>query len=299
VAASVLGHAIVLTAATTTPVDVCVGVLPLQASADRGQTAAWAVGAWTTGGNVPDVKLQLEANPASAGTPRFTFGCGKGNGTATCDLGAVDVSAAQRIVEAQVPVPLTATTVTSVSLTATGTAANMRTDPAAAASITILGPTAAPIGTTSALPISGLPGVTAPTGSSTLDPGGNASGLFPTLAPQTPDPSAEGTAKATGTKQVANTSAFSGGSNTLGAQVAGLIALALAAIFAITRISLRRPSHSSPATPATPAAGGPPKDTGGEAAKPAEAPPDVAKDAEATAAGEPAADPPAAPETQG
>jgi hypothetical protein len=78
--------------------------------------------------------------------------------------------------------------------------------------------------------------------------------------------------------------------------VAGLIALALAGIFAITRISIRRPTHSGPATPA---AGGTPAEPGGEAAKKAEATADVAKDAEPSPAGEGAKDPPAAPETQG
>ena len=124
-----------MTAATTAQVSLCVGVLPLQQSSERGQATQWAVAAWTTGGNVPDAKIQLQATPAGAGTPHFTFGCGSDDGTSSCDLGAVDASSAQRQLQAQVTVPVTAATVTSVSLTATGSAANLRTDPAASASI--------------------------------------------------------------------------------------------------------------------------------------------------------------------
>ncbi|MGH3265490.1 MAG: hypothetical protein ACRDNS_26245, partial [Trebonia sp.] len=145
-----------MTAATATQVDVCVGVLPLQDSDTRGQSATWAVGAWATGGNVPDVKIQLRATPASGGTPRFTFGCGTDDGTSTCDLGAVDAKAAQRQLQAQVAVPLTAATVTSVSLTATGLAANLGTDPAATASITIVAPLT-PVGANLTPPTNSLP----------------------------------------------------------------------------------------------------------------------------------------------
>ena len=208
-----------MTAATTTQVKLCVGVLPIQQSRERGQAAQWAVAAWTTGGNVPDVKLQLRATPASAGTPRFTFGCGSDDGTSSCDLGAVDATSAQRQLQAQVTVPLTAATVTSVTLTATGSAANLRTDPAAAAAITVLTPPT-PVGASLTLTAGTVLGVSAPALSPTLSPGGNASGLFPTLDPQSPDPRPAGTA---GTRQVANTSALpAADSSILGAQVAGL-----------------------------------------------------------------------------
>jgi hypothetical protein len=241
-----------LTAATTAQVNVCVEVTPLQQSRERGQAAQWAVAVWTTGGNVPDVKIQLQATPASAGTPLFTFGCGSDDGTSLCDLGAVDATSAQRELQAQVTVPLTAATVTSVSLKATGSAANLRTDPAAAAAMTILA-LPSPVAASVTLPVGTFPGVTAaPDLNSTLSPGGNASGLFPTVAPQSSDPRPAGTAD---TRAVANTSALPAGSSTLGAQVAGLVALALAAVFAVTRISIRRPA---PAAAADTAAAAPP-----------------------------------------
>jgi hypothetical protein len=229
----------------------------MQQSRERGQAAQWAVAAWTTGGNVPDAKLRLQATPASAGTPRFTVGCGSDDGTSSCDLGAVEATSAQRELQAQVTVPVTASTVTSVSLTVTGSAASLRTDPAAAAAITVLAPPT-PVGASLTLTAGTVPGVTAPALSPTLSAGGNASGLFPTLDPQSPDPRPAGTA---GTRQVANTSALpagsSAGSSTLGAQVAGLVALALAGVFAVTRISVRRPAPAAAA--ATSAAPPPPE----------------------------------------
>ena len=190
----------------------------MQQSRERGQAAQWAVAAWTTGGNVPDVTIQLRATPASAGTPSFTFGCGSHDGTSSCDLGAVDATSAQRQLQAQVTVPVTAATVTSVSLTATGSAANLRTDPAASAAMTILTPPT-PIGASPTLPVGTFPGVTAPTLNPTLSPGGNASGLFPTLDPQSPDPRpAADDGHQAGRQHVR---APGTGSSTLGAQVAG------------------------------------------------------------------------------
>jgi hypothetical protein len=290
--ASVLGRAIVLTAATTTQVNLCVGILPMQQSRERGQAAQWAVGAWTTGGNVPDAKIRLQATPASAGTPRFTFGCGSDDGTSTCDLGAVDATSAQRELQAQVTVPVTASTVTSVSLTVTGSAANLRTDPAAAAAIALIAPPT-PVGASLTLTAGTVPGVSAPALTPTLSAGGNAAGLFPTLAPQSPDPSSAGTAS---TRQVANTSALpvgsSAGSSTLGAQVAGLVALALAGVFAVTRISIRRPA---PAAAAATSAAPPPPEAQDE---PAEKPDSTEKPdqtAEPDSIGEPEAEGPADP----
>jgi hypothetical protein len=264
-----------LTAATTAQVTLCVEVQPLQQSRERGQPAEWAVAAWTTGGNVPDVRLQLQAAPASAGTPQFSFGCGTDDGTSSCDLGAVDATSAQRELQAQVTVPVTATTVTAASLKATGSAADLRTDPASSAAITILTPPT-PVGAATMLSADTPLGVTAPTLSATLSPGGNASSLFPTLDPSSPDPRSAGTARTT---QVANTSsALPAGSSTLGAQVAGLVALALAGVFAVTRISIRRPAPAAAADTA--------------AAPPPEAPNESGEEPEP----EGPADPPAAPD---
>ena len=277
-----------MTAVTTAQVDVCLEVTPLEQSRERGQAAQWAVAVWTTGGNVPDVKIQLQASPASAGTPLFSFGCGSDDGTSLCDLGALDATSAQRELQAQVTVPLTAATVTSVSLKATGSAANLHTDPAATGAMTILAPPS-PVAASMAVPVGSVPGVSFPavnsTSNSTLSPGGNASGLFPTVAPQTPDPRSGGTAD---TRAVANTSVLPSGSSTLGAQVAGLVALALAGVFAVTRISVRRPA---PAAAADTAAAAPPPDAPAEPTDSAGSPDSPGSGGEPEAPAEPPSDP--------
>ena len=246
----VSGRPIVLTAfqaaaASTTPVSLCVGVLPLQQSTERGEAAQWAVGAWAVGGNVADARIQLQSS-AGAGTPTFTFGCGSSDGTSACDLGAVDASSAQRQFQAEVTVPLTATNVTAVSLTVAGSAANLATDPAAAASVVVLAP-ASPIGANLS-PLSTVAplGVAAPT--PTLSSGGNAGNLFPTVSPGSPE--------AEGASPVANVSALSRGGTPAGseiAEVAGLAALAVAMVLALTRVSVRRPAprHAANSTVAT------------------------------------------------
>jgi hypothetical protein len=220
----------------------CVGVLPLQQSIVRGQASQFAVGAWTVGGNVPDARIQLQS---TAGAPTFTFGCASGDGTSACDLGAVDASSAQREFQAEVTVPLTAATVTAVSLTVTGSAANLATDPAAAASVIILAPPT-PVGA-SLSPLSTIPppGIAAATPK--LSPGGSAAGLFPTVAP--------GSAQAEGERPVANVTALSGGGTPVGSEIAegaGLAALGVAMILALARVSFRRPAprHAAASTAA-------------------------------------------------
>ena len=228
--AAVLTAAIVPASAAT--VSVCVEVQPMEQSLQPGQAAQWAVAAWVTGGNVPDVKIQLLATNSVTGSASFSFGCGNSDRTPSCDLGAVDATSAQRQLQAQAAVPLTAD-VSSVSLTATASAANLHTDPKASASIAVL-PSAALAGVTTSLPLGTL------TGSSPqnlmLSPGGNASSLFPTLAPQSPQ-TEPGTFR-----QLADTSAPAKGTFPLGAQAAGLAVLALACVVAITRVSVRRPA---------------------------------------------------------
>jgi hypothetical protein len=238
-------------AAATTPASLCVGILPLQQSRERGQAAQWTVGAWAEGGIIPDATLKLQVTPPGGGTVAFTVGCAAGNGTSSCHLGAVDAASTQRQLQAQVTVPLTAATVTSVTLTVTGSAAGLRTDPNASASIPVLAPPV-PVGAMPPLP-GDIPGITAPT--PTLSPGGNSAGLFPTLSPSpaTPDPRSTGPE---GASQVANASTVSGTSNQVGAEVAGLAALALAFIFAFTRVSVRRPTPPAAGTAAVPEAPG-------------------------------------------
>jgi hypothetical protein len=216
------------------------------------------VSAWTTGGNVPDAIVRLQATPASAAA-KFSFGCGSNDGTASCDLGAMDAKSAQRQLQAESTVPVTASAVTSVQLTVIGSAASLPKDPMASATVPISG-SVTPITTTSPLPIGSLPGVGVPgvgvpeagvtTTSPTLSPGGNAAGLFPTLKPSS-SPSASKDAKA---RPVADTSALPGGAPVVGASLVGLAALVLAFVLAVTRLSIRR----RPAAAASAAAAAPP-----------------------------------------
>jgi hypothetical protein len=224
--------------------------VPLQQSSDRGQTAQWEVGAWTQGGNVADAKIQLSAT-AGAGAPTFTFGCASGNGTSTCDLGAVDATSAQRLFQAAVNVPLTATALNAVSLTVTGSTANLALSPAATASVTLLAAGTPTPSSSSTLPAIAASGFAFPT--PTASPGGNASGLFPTVAPGS-----------TGNESpVANVSALHSGGTPIGseiAEIAGLVALATAMVLAITRLSIRRPAPrhaANSAVAATPPAEAP------------------------------------------
>jgi hypothetical protein len=223
---------------------------------------------------VADAVLRLQAAPASGGAPGFSFGCGKDDGTSSCDLGAVDAKSAPRQLQAQVTVPVSASTVKSVSLTVTGSTAHLTKAAKASATVAITAPppaTAAPPPSsgaaagnpagnppfpdtvTSPLPVGSLPGI--PAVSPTLSPGGNASDLFPTLDPTPAAGAGAGagqSAPKARTRPVANTSALPEGAPVIGAQLAGLAALALAFVLAVTRLSIRRrPATTAPAKDAS------------------------------------------------
>jgi hypothetical protein len=228
-------------AATTTPVNLCVGILPLQQSAVLGQASEWAVGAWTVGGNVADARIELQSS-AGADAPAFTFGCANGDGTPVCDLGAVDANSAQRQFQADVTVPLTATAVTAVAITVTGSTTGLAMDPAASASIVVSA-------SASAAAAANLSITPTPLADSTLGSGGSAAGLFPMVSP------APSSAQAEGQTPVANVSSVSGvGLGSEVAEGAGLAALVVAMFLAITRVSFRRPvpRHAANSTAAAP-----------------------------------------------
>jgi hypothetical protein len=103
-----------------------------------------------------------------------------------------------------------------------------------------------PASVTSPLPVGSLPRI--PNVSPTLSPGRNAAALFPTLDPTPTAGLAQSTQKAR-TRPVADTSALSEGAPVLGAQLAGLAALALAFVLAVTRLTIRRRPTPSKATP--------------------------------------------------
>jgi hypothetical protein len=115
-----------------------------------------------------------------------------------------------------------------------------------------------PASVTSPLPVGSLPSI--PNVSPTLSPGRNAADLFPTLDPTPTTGLARSTQKAR-TRPVADTSALSEGAPVLGAQLAGLAALALAFVLAVTRLTIRRrptptkptqETNAAPETKATP-----------------------------------------------
>jgi hypothetical protein len=262
---------------TSNSVSLCVAIQRYQTSIDRGQTARWVISAWTEGGNVPDATVRLAATPTIV-SGVFNFGCGSNDGTASCDLGEIDSTSAQRELEAQVVVPATDTSVTSVQLKVTGSAAHLATEPEATVAIAVKAAAAGGPGaggtTTSSnpLPVGNLPFLNGSSNSngssSTLSPGGNAGGLFPTLNPSSPQ-SAGGPAKPgqrASASTVANTSALPLGAPVVGAQLIGLGVLALAFVLAVTRLSIRR--RPVVAAAATGVAGGAGAATGKQADKP-------------------------------
>jgi hypothetical protein len=209
------------------------------------------VSVWAQGGNVPDATVRLSAVPASQ-SPTFSFGCNSNDGTAACNVGGVDSNSSSRQFEAVVLVPANASSVTSVQLTATASAANLVSDPTASAIMQVTASSQPTLNlpgastSTSPLSVSGLPNVSGPAGR--LSPGGNASGLFPTL---NPSPSAGGSGSAVAqqaknARPVADTSALSLGTPVVGAQLAGLGALAVGFILAVTRLSVRKRATPKP-----------------------------------------------------
>jgi len=249
-----------------------------QSSIRRGQAASWTVTAWAVGGNVPDATIGLTAAPAGL-KPTFSVGCGSHNGTASCDLGALDANSPRRQLQAKVAVAASATTVTSVQLTAKLTAATLPKDPQVSVATTVTAAAArtataggatpgntpapgntsappaagnsagvgAPVTGTSPLPIGALPGLTGGSpmlsgGGATLSPGGNAAGLFPSVNPSTAPKSGKQATQKGSAQEVANNSALPLSSPVVGAQLAGLIVLAMAFVLVVARLSFRRRS---------------------------------------------------------
>jgi len=222
------------------------------------------VQAWTQGGNVPSATISLAAAPTTL-KPKYSVGCGSHDGTALCDLGAVDVKAAKRELQAQVAVPVTAKTVTSVRLTVTASAAHLPKKPKVSATVKVTAPppgavvptsVGPPVLGTTPLSVGDLPFLPFLPGS-TLTPGGNAAGLFPTLTPGTDPPTGKPTGQKGSTTPVANTFALSQGASVVGGQVAGLGVLALGLVLAVTKLSVRRkrPARASAAESGKPADG--------------------------------------------
>lgn len=212
---------------------------------------------YTTGGNTSNVSLGVSAAPVGQHAS-FDFGCGGQDGTAACKLGQVDAGSAARQVQAQIPVPATST-VTSVRLTATASADHLPARPQAAVTVAVasgVGAAAKPTNyltnpafrNVSFLPVinpgGGAGPITVPGTGTSLIPGGNASGLFPSVGPDAQSGSLRSGAA---DPHAGNVLAFAlaGMSETKG-QIAGLAALALAILLAVVRVEvLARPRFAA------------------------------------------------------
>jgi hypothetical protein len=224
----------------------------VQASVARGQSAAYIVQVSTKdGGSASHVTVALTSQPSSQ-KPLFTGGCGDSNGSASCPVSAVSDKQAVSL-HAQIPVASDATSVSSVKLTATAsiTTAAKWTPPAAAETTAVTAAKASgggsPSSSSSAPPAA--PGTTLPLGpvpnlnsvSSSLIGAGNAADLFPAISPgATPSPSPGNGTDRRNAAPVPGSSAIAFVQPGLTGQVAGLIALAVAVLLTVTRLSLRR-----------------------------------------------------------
>jgi hypothetical protein len=223
----------------------------VQARVARGQSAAYIVQVSTKdGGSASHVTVALTSQPSSQ-KPLFTGGCGDSNGSARCPVSAVSDKQAVSL-HAQIPVASDATSVSSVKLTATAsiTTSAKWAPPAAAETVAV---TAAAASGGNGSPSSSAPptapGTTLPLGpvpnlnsvSSSLIGAGNASELFPAISPgATPSPSPGNGTDRRNAAPVPGSSAIAFVQPGLTGQVAGLIALAVAVLLTVTRLSLRR-----------------------------------------------------------
>jgi hypothetical protein len=219
-----------------------------QSSIKRGQDAAFVVQVSTENGPVSGVSVTLSAKPTSQ-KPAFTSGCAKGDKTASCPVGSVPDKQTVSL-DAQIPVASGARSVGSVTLTAAASIVTSATwtPPAAdetvavtAAAVTVKAKPTASASPQSPLPLGPIPALNGV--SSSLIGAGNAVGLFPAIVPSgTAATSSPGTrAQAQGTRrQAASVADSSALAPVLTAQVAGLIALALAIVLTVTRLSVTK-----------------------------------------------------------
>jgi hypothetical protein len=258
---------------TPPPVDLCVSLQAVTATAQPGQAAVYRIRVWPSGGTVDAISVGLSLSTSRSSPPfhgaAFTY-CGQGDDTATCVVGTLQPPGANEL-QAQASVPATAPSGDTVTLTATaaglasGAASSGKVSASATVSIvaaphTSARPTptrsssrhgrphgsgssgSAGGGLPSGLRPGGLPSLSSPSGSTTAS---NPSIEFPAISPG-PDPTpvqpsrsaraAHGPYRASMAADVLPLN-----SGQLGAQVAGLIALVLGIALVIVRVSLRRP----------------------------------------------------------
>jgi hypothetical protein len=218
-----------------------------QSSVKPGQKAAYTVQVSTeNSGSAANVSVALAAQPSSQ-KPTFTSGCAKGDGTASCAVSSVTDKQPANL-HVQIPV---ASGATSVKLTATaGIVTSVKwTPPSAAVTVAVTAPAAsaspakssASVSAEAPLPLGPIPNLNGV--SSLLIGAGNASSLFPAIIPSATPNSSPGI-QPQGAKRnaqpVSDSSALGFAKPGLTGQVAGLIALALAIMLTVTRLSLRK-----------------------------------------------------------
>jgi hypothetical protein len=238
--------------------ELCVSVQGGQSSIERGQTATYTVQVSTKNGSASGVSVALTSQPSSQ-KPEFTSGCAKGDGTASCTVSSVTATQPANL-HAQIAVASNATSVTSVKLTATASIASTVkwTPPAAAGSTSVTAAAAVHSAAKAASPTAAAPTASLPpvalgpipnlnAEASQLINAGNASGLFPAVKPaatSTTSPAGDPPASRQDAGPLVSSSAVSAGSPVYTAQVAGLIALGLAIMLTVTRLSRRKRSGS-------------------------------------------------------
>ena len=227
----------------------------LQSSIKRGQSATYDVNVSTINGSASGVTVALTSQPTSQ-KPEFTSGCSK-DGTASCTLASVTDKQATDL-KAQIAVASNASSVSSVKLTATASVTTTAKWTAPAADETTTVTAAAASASAGAkpdivMPLGPVPNLNVPdlnAEASLLIGAGNAAGLFPDITPSaTPSASAAGASPSASrdTGRVAEASPVALGSPVATAQVAGLIALGLAIMLTVTRLSVRkRPRPGKP-----------------------------------------------------
>ena len=203
-------------------------------------------------GSASGVTVALAARPTGQ-KPVFTGGCAKGDGTASCAVGSVTDKQPVSL-KAQIPVAASAGSVTSVTLTATASVVTKDkwTPPSAAETVAVTAASASPANSSagasppgvslgSALPLGPVPNLNGI--SSQLIGAGNASGLFPAINPSntpSPAPGTQPPGSAAKGRPAPSSSAIAFVQPGLTGQVVGLIALAVAILLTVTRLSLRR-----------------------------------------------------------
>ena len=229
----------------------------LQSSIKRGQSATYDVNVSTVNGSASGVTVALTSQPTSQ-KPEFTSGCSK-NGTASCTLGSVTDKQATDL-KAQIAVASNASSVSSVKLTATASVTTTAkwTAPAADETTTVTAAAANSKSSAGAkqdivMPLGPIPNLNVPdlnAEASLLIGAGNAAGLFPDITPSaTPSASAAGASPPASRDAgpVTAASPVALGSPVVTGQVAGLIALGLAIMLTVTRLSVRkRPRPGKP-----------------------------------------------------